>query len=185
MCDHGTEYRFKKEWFDALDKDEFACAYICGLEIEEPTGDVIIDFLSESKIPFYFAPGPRINEIEKYKMNRIFSLNPILHVNKREATTFTGTETIREAADKLFELTENDVIITDGDNGSFCLDKCGNWYACEAFKAEVVDTIGAGDSHIGTYIAQRMLGKDITVSLTEANRIASLVVQKEGARLDK
>lgn len=118
-------------------------------------------------------------------MNRIFSLNPILHVNKREATTFTGTETIREAADKLFELTENDVIITDGDNGSFCLDKCGNWYACEAFKAEVVDTIGAGDSHIGTYIAQRMLGKDITVSLTEANRIASLVVQKEGARLDK
>ncbi len=185
ICDHGAEYRFKKEWFDALDTDAFACAYICGLEIEEPTGDIVINFLKESKIPFYFAPGPRINEIEKYKMENIFALNPILHVNRTEATSFTNTNTIRKAADRLIEITGNDVIITDGENGSFCLDKEGRWYEAKAFKAEVVDTIGAGDSHIGTFIAHRMMGKDIMESLIEANKISSLVVQKEGARLDK
>lgn len=185
ICDHGTEYRFRKEWFDALNPDDFSCAYICGLEIEEPTGDVVIDFLKESKIPVYFAPGPRINEIEKYKMQKIFELKPILHVNKTEATTFTHTANVRQAADRLIEITGNDVIITDGEKGSFCLDKEGKWYEAEAFKADVVDTIGAGDSHIGTFIAHRMMGKNILESLIEANRISSLVVQKEGARLDK
>ncbi|MDD5946007.1 MAG: PfkB family carbohydrate kinase, partial [Clostridia bacterium] len=73
-----------------------------------------------------------------------------------------------------------------GEKGSFCLEHGTNkWYEVPAFKAEVVDTIGAGDSHIGTYIAQRQLGKNIEDSLREANRIASLVVQKEGARLEK
>ena len=65
ICDHGTEYKFKEEWYKNLDPNDFDCAYICGLEIEEDTGDFIIDFLENSHIPFYFAPGPRINEIEK------------------------------------------------------------------------------------------------------------------------
>ena len=68
--------------------------------------------------------------------------------------------------------TNNSVIITNGDKGSCCLcfeDKI--WYEEPAFKAEGVDTIGAGDSHIGAYIAQRELGKSISESHREANRI--------------
>ena len=186
ICDHGTEYKFKEEWYKNLDPDDFDCAYICGLEIEEDTGDFIIDFLENSHIPFYFAPGPRINEIEKRKMNRIFSLNPILHVNKTEAVTFTETDSIYNAAEKLTDMTENTVVITDGENGSFCLSYTDRKrYEAPAFKADVVDTIGAGDSHIGTFIAQRQLGKSIEQALIEANRISSLIVQKEGARLKR
>lgn len=186
ICDHGTEYKFKEEWYKNLNPNDFDCAYICGLEIEEDTGDFIIDFLENSHIPFYFAPGPRINEIEKRKMNRIFSLNPILHVNKTEAVTFTETDSIYNAAEKLTDMTENTVVITDGENGSFCLSYTDRkWHEAPAFKADVVDTIGAGDSHIGTFIAQRQLGKSIEQALTEANRISSLIVQKEGARLKR
>ena len=186
ICDHGTEYKFKEEWYKNLDPDDFDCAYICGLEIEEDTGDFIIDFLENSHIPFYFAPGPRINEIEKRKMNRIFSLNPILHVNKTEAVIVTETDSIYNAAEKLTDMTENTVVITDGENGSFCLSYTDRKrYEAPAFKADVVDTIGAGDSHIGTFIAQRQLGKSIEQALIEANRISSLIVQKEGARLKR
>ena len=186
ICEHGAEYRYKKEWFDELNPDDFDCAYICGLEMEEETGDVVIDFLRKTGIPVYFAPGPRINEIDRHKMNRIFALNPILHVNKTEALSFTGTNTLREAGEELMKLTKNTVVITDGEKGSCCLSyKDRIWYEVPGFKAEVVDTIGAGDSHIGTFIAQRQLGKDIAESLTEANRIASLIVQSEGARLNK
>ena len=186
ICEHGAEYRYKKEWFDELNPDDFDCAYICGLEMEEETGDVVIDFLRKTGIPVYFAQGPRINEIDRHKMNRIFALNPILHVNKTEALSFTGTNTLREAGEELMKLTNNTVVITDGEKGSCCLSyKDRIWYEVPGFKAEVVDTIGAGDSHIGTFIAQRQLGKDIAESLTEANRIASLIVQSEGARLNK
>ena len=119
-------------------------------------------------------------------MNRIFALNPILHVNKTEALSFTGTNTLREAGEELMKLTNNTVVITDGEKGRCCLSyKDRILYEVPGFKAEVVDAIGAGDSHIGTFIAQRQLGKDIAESLTEANRIASLIVQSEGARLNK
>lgn len=186
ICEHGAEYRFKKEWCDALDPNDFDCAYICGLEMEEVTGDIIIDFLRESKIPVYFAPGPRIMELEKEKMNRILALHPIMHVNRRETLLFSGKDDLKAGAEYIMSLTDNTVIVTDGEKGSFCLEHGTNkWYEVPAFKAEVVDTIGAGDSHIGTYIAQRQLGKNIEDSLRKANRIASLVVQKEGARLEK
>ncbi|GFI61458.1 bifunctional ribokinase/ribose-5-phosphate isomerase A [Clostridiales bacterium] len=185
ICEHGTEYRFKKKWFELLKTDDFECAYICGLEIEEKTGDNIVDFLESSKLPFYFAPGPRINKIESHKMDRIFSLAPILHVNRIEALSYTNEDTIRKAAERIVEITKNDVIITDGENGSFCLEyENKTWYEVAAFKTKVVDTIGAGDSHIGTYIARRILGDGIRAALLEANKIASIVVQKDGARLD-
>lgn len=186
ICDHGAEYRFKKEWCDALNPDDFDCAYICGLEMEEETGDIVISFLKESGIPVYYAPGPRIMEMDKDKMERILALNPILHVNRREATLFTGAEDLYEAAKKIMEVSNNTVLITDGENGSCCLNYADKkWYYAPAFEAEVVDTIGAGDAHIGTYIAQRQLGKGIEESLKTANYISSKVVQKEGARLDK
>ncbi|MEA4973866.1 Bifunctional ribokinase/ribose-5-phosphate isomerase A [bioreactor metagenome] len=186
ICEHGAEYRFKKEWFDALNPEDFDCAYICGLEIEEYTGDIIIDFLKKSKMTVYFAPGPRINAIGMDKLERIFNLHPILHVNKTEAISFTNTDNIRSAAKALMNITKNTVVITDGENGSCCLSGGDMiWYEVPAFKAEVVDTIGAGDAHIGTFIAQRKLGKKIDEALTEANKISSMVVQREGARLEK
>ena len=184
ICDHGAEYKYKKEWFDALDYSEFSCVYICGLEMEEDTGDIVIDFLEESKIPFYFSPGPRINAIQKYKMERIFSLNPILHVNKTEALSYTGANNMKDAAEKLQALTNNIIIVTDGDKGSNCLSKDDTvWYEVPSFKSTVVDTIGAGDAHIGTFIAQRQLGKSIVDSLKEANKMAARIVEQEGATL--
>ena len=45
MALHGAEYRFRKEWFSRLNMQEYDRIYVCGLEIEEPTGEQIVDFL--------------------------------------------------------------------------------------------------------------------------------------------
>ena len=119
-------------------------------------------------------------------MGRLLALKPILHVNETEALSFTGKKTIREAAESLMAITDNTVIVTNGEKGSCCLCRDdGKWYEEPAFKVDVVDTIGAGDAHIGTFIAQRQLGKGISESLREANKISSMIVSSEGARLDK
>ena len=82
---HGAEYRFKKEWLEALDTEEIDMCYICGLEIEERTGEVIVDFLEKNPhIEIVFAPGPRIGKIDPSLLRRIFSLHPILHLNEAE-----------------------------------------------------------------------------------------------------
>lgn len=69
ICEHGTEYFFQKEYFNVLNMHNYDCIYICGLEIEETTGNNIIEFLEKyADKTVYFAPGPRINQIDSNKL---------------------------------------------------------------------------------------------------------------------
>ncbi|MDD6043117.1 MAG: PfkB family carbohydrate kinase [Eubacteriaceae bacterium] len=184
ICHHGAEYLFKKEWFDALDTDQISMAYICGLEIEDKTGDVIVSFLEEHpEIQVCFAPGPRICYIDRTLMDRLFALHPIIHLNEDEVCGVTGCDDIKTAAIKLHEKTGNLVIVTHGSQGSYCYDGSTLHFA-EPVKADnLVDTIGAGDAHCGASLAGLAGGLPIAQVLADANKAASLVVQTKGASL--
>ena len=68
-CYHGAEYRFQKEWFDALDASEIDSVYICGLEIEEETGTNILSYLEvHPEFTVFFAPGPRITLLDPKRL---------------------------------------------------------------------------------------------------------------------
>ena len=192
ICHHGAEYLFKKEWFDAL-PEEYGYAYICGLEIEDKTGSVIIDFLeAHPEIQVCFAPGPRINFIDRTLVDRIFALKPIVHLNEDEVCSFTGCTgadgtngpaEIEAAAKELYKKTGNVVIVTHGSQGSYAFDGETLHYAAPVPCKKVVDTIGAGDSHCGSCLAGLAADKPLDEILAEANRIASLVVGSKGAAL--
>ena len=65
MSYHGAEYIFKKEWFDNLDISNYDSIYLCGLELEESSGPIIVDFICNNpNIEVYFAVGPRVDKIE-------------------------------------------------------------------------------------------------------------------------
>lgn len=90
ICEHGAEYFYQKEWFDALEANKYEQVYICGLEIEETTGDMIIDFLEQHPhFQIFFAPGSHILYINPHKMKRLFQLHPILHLNQNEILSYT------------------------------------------------------------------------------------------------
>ena len=60
IVDHGAEYLFQPEWFDLLDPADYSCVYVCGLEVEEPTGVNLISWLEKNPgLPICYAPGPR------------------------------------------------------------------------------------------------------------------------------
>ncbi len=180
---HGAEYLFEKDWFDLLNPDRFSCAYICGLEIEDKTGDVIVDFLEKSKIKPVFAPGPRIDKIDNKLMERIFALHPLVHLNEDEVTRYTGASDIESACAALFAMTGETVIATAGEKGSCYYD--GKEFAMvEAVKPErIVDTIGAGDGHCGAVIACLAKGLSMKEALSKANEAASRIVSVKGAVL--
>lgn len=180
---HGAEYSFDPMWLHAIDIDDFDQAYICGLEIEEPTGNKIISFLNKNKhLQVFFAPGPRFSIIDKKKIDEIFNLSPIVHLNMDEILTFTKTITLELAAKTLYSLTSNLIIITDGENGSYVYDGEHLQHAI-GMKAHVVDTIGAGDSHIGAFMASRKLGYSYIESLEMANQVSAKVVEIKGGLL--
>ncbi|MBQ8312753.1 MAG: bifunctional hydroxymethylpyrimidine kinase/phosphomethylpyrimidine kinase [Clostridia bacterium] len=181
LCEHGAEYAFQPEWFAAL--PEFDGVYVCGLEIEEATGGVILDWL-EQRPPrrLYFAPGPRILHIPPEKMARLMALGAVFHLNEAELCHFTRCEDVEQAARMLHSLTQNDVIVTLGERGAYVLSDEGE-ATVPGVPARVVDTIGAGDAHIGAVMAHQAAGLPLAEAVARANRISAAVVSQPGAEL--
>ncbi len=180
---HGAEYLFKKEWMKHVDLSSVDSVYICGIEVEDPTGIEIVEFLEENaQLKIYFAVGPRINHIEKKRLERLFSLSPILHLNEKEALEYTNCNRLEQAAKYLNTLTSNSLIITLGERGALVFEN-NEITSVMSETVPVVDTIGAGDCHIGSIISGLKKGYTLIEAVKRANRFAAAVVGINGAVL--
>ncbi len=184
LSEHGAEYLFDEKWLESINSNDLDYIYVCGLEIEDKNGNQIIDYLEKMNVKPFFAPGSRIMHIQPERMKRIMDMNPIIHLNEDEAIQFTQCETVKNAAAKIFDITNELVIITCGERGVYFKNKSKEGLI-EGFKSVVVDTIGAGDSHAGACIAGLMQKKPIEEILITANKIASKVISVEGAGITK
>lgn len=180
---HGAEYLFRREWFELVPLEEIDTVYICGLEIEEVTGETVIEFLERNpKLNIFFAPGPRLTIINPDLVERLYRLSPILHLNETEALEVSGKTTVAEAAAHLYGKTHNTVIVTLGEKGCYYFDG-ENGEIIPAVPANQTDTIGAGDSHIGSVIACLKRGDSLHQAIEKANLVSSRVVGASGALL--
>lgn len=180
---HGAEYLFDPSWIKDID-EEFDFIYVCGLEIEDKNGNELIDTLVELKGEIVFAPGARINKIQPERLKRLFELHPILHLNDDEALAYTGCNNVQQAAEYLYQKTNNTLIITCGSAGAYLKDETGT-EMISGFLAEVVDTIGAGDSHVGAWICAKKMGMSNKQAIRFANYTASEVVSTQGPALSE
>ncbi len=184
IVEHGAEYLFYKEWFDMLKPEKIGSIYICGLEIEDKTGGTIIDFLeTHPEIPLFFGPGPRLKMIDPNLMNRIFALHPVVHLNEDEVCRYTEKDTIEEASKALYAMTQNTVIVTNGENGAFFYDGEEFIHVPPVKASSVVDTIGAGDAHMGAVIACLQKGMSLYDAIAKANAASALVVAQKGGTI--
>lgn len=181
---HGAEYFFKKEWVKNINEDEYGLGYICGLEVEDVDGSELVDYVCSSSIPFVFAPGPRILSIEKSRVDRLMDHGVILHMNDDEALSYTGCNSVEDSAYYLNNMTNNLVIITVGSKGCFYKsNESSGWVSTH--NAKVVDTIGAGDAHIGAFLSAYIKDGNVKTSLLFANKVAGLVVGQEASTLSE
>lgn len=181
----GIECYFRKEWFDSLDINLYDKVYISGYELEGEGGNVILDFLEANKdLEIYYAPGPRINYISEDRHKRLFKLSPIIHLNEKEVKEYTKESGYKEATDTLRNLTNNTVILTLGDKGAYYSSREKEGFI-PSKASRVLDTIGAGDSHIGTIIACLSKDKNLEFAIEQANKIAAKVVSVKGSTLTK
>lgn len=185
ISNHGAEYRFRSEWFDDPLLEQADYAYICGLEIEEPTGPNILSFLERRKdLTVFFSPGPRLEKIPADRIEKILSLGCILHLNEEEACRLARTEDAWSTLDVLYEKTQAPVIVTLGKRGC-CYRTASEKDHLDAPAAIQKDTVGAGDAHIGAVIACLHAGLSVRDALVNANTVAAKVVESAGAGLDE
>lgn len=185
MSYHGVEYTFQKYWMEPYNPDNYSYVYVCGLEIEEETGINLIEYLEKyPQLEVCYAPGPRGVLIEEGKKQRMMDLHPILHINESEACALGGTDDYVEGAANLQKITQNTVIVTLGSAGTYCLEKDGTSYLIPSVPANhIADTIGAGDSHIGTILSCLVKDMPLKDAIAYANKIAAAVVEVPGASL--
>lgn len=181
----GIEGAFQKKWLDSLDMDQYDSIYVAGYQVCGQGGQAIGEWLcGHGDKQIFFAPGPVICSIDAAVMEQIFSVHPILHLNEKEAMDFTRAEDILDAVRELYGRTGNLVIVTLGEKGTVYYEG-DELHTVPSVKTTVVDTIGAGDSHIGAVIGglKKGLGREESIRL--ANRVAAAVVSVQGPVMDK
>lgn len=178
----GAEYHFQREWLQQLKTDEDTWIYVCGLEMENQTGENIISYLEEAPGKVCFAPGPRIMKIAPAKMDRILKRADLIHLNTREICSYTGCDDVKAACAVMHAVHGASVIVTDGENDVAVMDDMVT--TIPAVSCQVIDSTGAGDSHIGSVLACLCCGMNLYDAVKMANQISSIVCQKIGACID-
>jgi len=106
----------------------------------------------------------------------------IVIANENEAKAFTG-----EGPEKAIDILSGMVdiaIVKLGEKGSLIKNK-GELIRIAGFKANAVDTTGAGDTYTAGFLYGLLNNLDLETSGKIASFIASKVVEVKGARLDK
>ena len=181
----GLELAMKKEWFNHLDMKKYDYIYVSGYELEGENGEVLVDVLKNKQdtAKVIFDPGPRLRFIDKDILESILNLDCLLTINDKEAISlanmYVNVNNVNDAGKYLFTLTNEPVVITNGKKGALIVnDKIT---IVDGFAVKVKDTIGAGDSHTGSLLAGLSCDVDLKVATYLANKIASVVVSREGA----
>lgn len=179
----GAEYHFQKEWLETLDADPDTWIYICGLELENETGENIVSYLEHVPSKVCFAAGPRLLMIKKNWMDRILQRADLIHLNAKEAKELTDCDTVEAASEKLHSYHHAAVVITDGAHPVTVREE--KRYQVDAVPCHAVDGTGAGDSHIGTILACLCRGMELKEAVKKANTVSSIVCRHVGACIDE
>lgn len=181
----GVEGSFKTCWFDALDMSDYDNVYLAGYQVCGHNGSIVAQWLqSLGEKNLYFAPGPVICDIDSETMTQLMDQKPILHLNEKELFDFTKENDLDAALHTLYQQNHNLIIVTLGSKGAAYYDGT-HTTVIPSVPVTVVDTIGAGDSHIGAVISGISKGMSIQDSIKAANEVSACIVGVHGAVISK
>ncbi len=201
----GVESRVQSEDLDAVAPSPADVVYLNGYELLYDHGTTLVNWVRRIRpANLVFDPGPLIAEIDPAALAEILSATRWLSLNAAEARCLTGEPDTRAAARAALRRLSVDgpksppcldfsahqhgglgparggVVVRDGAEGCLVLPAGGEPVAVPAFPAEVVDTTGAGDTHVGAFIAALARGFDPVEACRWGNAAASVVVASRG-----
>ena len=156
---------------------DFVRGDICMLQNETPCTDFIIKQAKACGMTVIWNPSP-INE--KITDSAIGMCDYII-VNKTEGKALTGKEEPEDILKALLKkYSHTKAVLTLGKNGSIYSDGTDT-VKQPSFKADPVDTTGAGDTFTGYFTAMISKGKTAAEALKTASAAAAIATEKQGA----
>ncbi|MDT0176534.1 PfkB family carbohydrate kinase [Enterobacter sp. BRE11] len=184
----GVENLWETALLCTLPQPEHRWIYLSGYQLTSKSGEVLIDWLERQAQPFQLLIdfGPRLADIGEAHFDRIMALRPLITVNRQEAELLWRERLSLSApfdAQQLMahwrqQFSGAMVVRLDSEGAGFIDDAGTGWIP--ALATQVVDTIGAGDSHAGGLLAGLASGWSLAESVALGNAVASYVVSRRG-----
>lgn len=181
----GIENSWQASWFEHVNVSDYDYIYLSGYSFEGDSADVLLEQLQQKDAgtTIIFDPSPRVTEMNQENLDKLLSLDTILHCNRDELLALTGEENVEAGALLMYQKTKQPVIVTLGSEGTLYVED-GVANICTGNQVVLVDTIGAGDTHTGAFIAALLDEQSIETACKWGNDAAAKVVQVQGGDVD-
>lgn len=133
--------------------------------------------------PFGFDPTPVVTDIPAPLLKRVLNRVDWLSLNLTEAAAIAGEGTVEDMGRRLLDVRcprAKGIILRSGKGGSHLALRGEPLVAVPGFAVEAVDTNGAGDTHIGAFIAALTGGENPLEAVRYANAAAAIAVTRHG-----
>ncbi len=188
--------QIREEWF----REAYAL-HFCSVSLGDfPMKDAhvrAIEYARKNQTIISFDPNLRFplwDDLDKLKsrVNEFIPLCDILKISDEELKFITGEEDIEKAVPGLLEKGVKLILFTCGSQGAYAFTEHAKAFA-PSQKVKAVDTTGAGDGFIGSFLwklseknvtldlLQDVDSADLTECLAFSNQFCAISVQKEGA----
>jgi fructokinase len=150
----------------------------------EVTRNTLRTLLEESKALKIFDVNLRHPHFELATIELLAATAGVIKMNEEEATLLIGSSSGQKLQQKIIEFQKtyhnNTIIITRGAEGAMVWHD-EQFYENPGVKVETVDTVGAGDSFLATFITGMLNGEPIPQVLQRACSISAYVTTQRGA----
>ncbi|MGP4016550.1 PfkB family carbohydrate kinase [Saccharopolyspora sp. 5N708] len=158
-------------------------AYVSGYSLAQPaSGPALAEWLHELDpgVPVVVDPGPLVADIDPDVLAATLRRVDWWSCNLREATLLTGRTDAATAALDLLHRGCRGVVVRTGPDGCVLATGVRDPVRVPGFRVSAVDTNGAGDAHVGVFIANLAHGREPGAAAHHANAAAALAVTKPG-----
>ncbi len=121
-------------------------------------------------------PSVAMVDYQKNNLLKLLKKSDFVIMNKKEAMKLTKTKNPLEACRKLKKISNSNVIVTMGKNGSVIFEKEIKIF--KAYKVKVIDTTGAGDSFTAAFVHSYSKTSSFEFSMKFSNAYAALKISK-------
>jgi ribokinase len=184
LTSNGAESTLTSSQLDGVDIQRNDVVYFSGYALlHESNAGAILALVHRlpAEVVLVFDPSPLIASIDRRILDQILRRVDWLSCNAREAELMTETSDPVLAAERLLDrLARGGVIVRCGRDGCVVAEAGGRIDIVDGFPVEAVDSNGAGDTHVGAFVAQLTQGRSPVDAARWANAAAALSVTKRG-----
>lgn len=180
----GAEARLTADDLDRLDVHDGDAVYVSGYDLAYPHGPVVAPWVAAlpGGVVVAFDPGPLVADLAPGLLDPVLARTDWLSLNRREARLLTGDDEPATAAIALARRLGPDagVVLRLGADGCLLGEPDAGAVHLSAPRVDAVDTSGAGDVHVGAFLAALSRGLDPVAAARHANAAAAYAVARYG-----